>query len=133
MQGKDLNLDGTPKLPYRHPNFGNVTTIIPEQHQKQDNTHRLANALTYQVSLGDVPEDGNAGLQRQRPTTPHQQENRRGITTVKPAKMHILEFDGKDVDSWIQTIEMYFDSARTPLDQRTEVAVSYLQGEAMQW
>jgi hypothetical protein len=28
---------------------------------------------------------------------------------------------------------MYFDSARTPLDQRTEVAVSYLQGEAMQW
>jgi hypothetical protein len=47
--------------------------------------------------------------------------------------MHILEFDGKDIDSWIQMIEMYFDSARTPLDQRTEVAVSYLQGEAMQW
>jgi hypothetical protein len=76
MQGKDLNLDGTPKLPYRHPNFGQVTTVIPEQHQKQDNTHRLANALTYQVALGDVPEEGNAGLQRQQPPAAPQQDIR---------------------------------------------------------
>jgi hypothetical protein len=89
MQGKDLNLDGTPKLPYRHPNFGQVTIVIPEQHQKQDNTHRLANALTYQVALGDVPDEGHAGLQCQRPPATQQQDNRRGIPIVKPAKMHI--------------------------------------------
>jgi hypothetical protein len=132
MQGKDLNLDGTPKLPYRHPNFGQVTTVIPDQQQKQDNTHRLANALTYQVALGDVPEEGNAGLQCQQPPVAQHRITDEAFP-VKPAKMHIPEFDGKDIDSWIQTIEMYFDSARTPLDQRTEVVVSYLQGEAMQW
>jgi hypothetical protein len=65
MQGKDLNLEGTPKLPYRHPNFGQVTTVLPEPHQKQDNAHCLANALTYQVALGDLPDEGHAGLQRQ--------------------------------------------------------------------
>ena len=58
---------------------------------------------------------------------------RKGIPAVKPAKMNIPKFDGTDVDSWIQTIELYFDSARTPLDSRIEVAVTYLKGEAMQW
>jgi hypothetical protein len=52
---------------------------------------------------------------------------------IKPAKMNIPEFGGIDVDSWLQTIEIYFDAARTPLEQRTEVAVTYLTGEAMQW
>ena len=28
--GKELNLDGTPKLPYHHPHFGQVTTAIPQ-------------------------------------------------------------------------------------------------------
>lgn len=55
------------------------------------------------------------------------------MPTVKPAKMNIPEFSGADVDSWIQTIEMYFEAARTPLEQRSEVAVTYLQGDAMQW
>ena len=52
---------------------------------------------------------------------------------MKPAKMNIPEFYGTDVDSWIQTIEIYFDSTRTPLDCRTEVAVTYLKGDAVQW
>jgi hypothetical protein len=78
----------------------------------------LANALTYQVALGDVPDEGHVDLPHQRPPATQQQDNRRGIPTVKPAKMHIPEFDDKDIDSWIQMIEMYFDSARTPLDQR---------------
>ena len=51
-------------------------------------------------------------------------ENRRPAPPVKPAKMNIPEFSGVDADSWIQTIETYFDAARTPLDQRTEVAVT---------
>ena len=70
---------------------------------------------------------------RQRtPDSPHG-EQRRGLPVVRPAKMNIPEFVGIDADAWIQTIEMYFDSARTPLEQRTEVAVTYLKGDAMQW
>jgi hypothetical protein len=57
--------------------------------------------------------------------TQAQLDSRRRIPTVKPAKMNIPEFDGRDADLWIQTV------ARTHLEQRTEVAVSYLQGEAM--
>ena len=49
-----------------------------------------------------------------------------------PAKMNIREFDGTDVDSWIQTVETYFSAARTPLEQRTEIAVTYLKGSAIQ-
>jgi hypothetical protein len=30
MHAKELQIDGTPKLPYRHPHFGHVTTIIPD-------------------------------------------------------------------------------------------------------
>jgi len=47
--------------------------------------------------------------------------------------MNIPEFDGTDVDSWLQTIELYFDSARTPLENRTEVEVTNLKGDAIQW
>uniref|UniRef100_A0ACD6A7J9 Uncharacterized protein n=1 Tax=Avena sativa TaxID=4498 RepID=A0ACD6A7J9_AVESA len=64
---------------------------------------------------------------------PIQTEIRRLAPAVKPAKMNIPEFDGIDPDSWIQTIEQYFDSARTPLEQRTEIAVTYLKEGAMQW
>jgi hypothetical protein len=71
-------------------------------------------------------------LQRNRNLFPNL-ENRRGVPVVKAAKMNIPEFDGTDADSWIQTIELYFDSARTPLEQRTEVAVTYLKGNAIQW
>ena len=53
--------------------------------------------------------------------------------SVKPAKLNIAEFDGVDADSWIQNIEQYFSAARTPIEQRTEIAVSYLKGEAIQW
>jgi hypothetical protein len=52
---------------------------------------------------------------------------------VKSAKMNIPEFEGHDADSWIQTVEMYFDDARTPLEQRTEIAVTYLKGNDMRW
>ena len=47
--------------------------------------------------------------------------------------MNIPEFDGTDAESWIQTIELYFDSACTPLEQRTKVAITYLKGDAIQW
>jgi hypothetical protein len=60
-------------------------------------------------------------------------ELRRPQPRVKPAKLHIPEFEGDDADSWIQTLEQYYDSARTPLDQQTEIAVTYLKGPAVQW
>lgn len=47
--------------------------------------------------------------------------------------MNIPEFDGRGTDSWIQTIEMYFDAARTPTESKTEIAVTYLTGPAMEW
>jgi hypothetical protein len=28
-------MDGTPKIPYMHPNFGQVTTFLPEQKKKE--------------------------------------------------------------------------------------------------
>jgi hypothetical protein len=52
---------------------------------------------------------------------------------VKPEKLNIPEFEGTDVDSGIQKVELYFDSARTPLDRSTEVAVTYLKGDAIHW
>jgi hypothetical protein len=127
MQGKDLNLDGTPKPPYRHPNFGIVTTVIADQGGKQNT---IPPATAHQVA---APTTGNMINSRVPAPTQAQLDSRKGIPTVKPAKMNIPELDGKDVDSWIQTVEMYFDSGRTHLEQQTEVAVSYLQGEAMQW
>jgi hypothetical protein len=61
------------------------------------------------------------------------QDIRKLQPVVKPAKLNIPEFEGDDADSWIQTIEQYFDAARTPLDQRTQIAVTYLTGPAIQW
>ncbi|VAH61656.1 unnamed protein product [Triticum turgidum subsp. durum] len=61
------------------------------------------------------------------------QDNRRPLTLVKPAKYNIPEFDGSGTDSWIQTIEMYFEAARTPLEQKTEIVVTYLKGPAIEW
>ena len=61
------------------------------------------------------------------------QDNRRVHTLVKPAKYNIPEFDGPNTNSWIQTIEMYFEAARTPLEQKTEIAVTYLTWPAIEW
>uniref|UniRef100_A0ACD6AK38 Uncharacterized protein n=1 Tax=Avena sativa TaxID=4498 RepID=A0ACD6AK38_AVESA len=81
---------------------------------------------------GEPQGEGNMIHSRQRATQANL-DMRRGIPAVKPAKMNIPEFDGTNVDSWLQTIELYFDSARTPLENRTEVAVTYLKGDAIQW
>lgn len=60
-------------------------------------------------------------------------ENRRPQVLVKPAKMNIPEFHGSGTDSWIQTIEMYFEAARTPPELKTEMIDTYLKGAAMEW
>ena len=63
--------------------------------------------------------------------SPH--ETRRGIVSFKPAKLNIHEFAGEDTQHWIQIIEQYFDTAITPLEQRTEFDASYLKGTVVQW
>jgi hypothetical protein len=127
MHGKEINLDGTPKVPYRHTNFSQVTALLPGQHDRpqrqpvvQDHAHIATKTGTMMNS-------------RQKAPTQQLVYTRTGVPTVKPAKMNIPEFEGKDAESWIQTTELYFDSARTPLDQQTEVAVTYLKGDAIQW
>lgn len=59
--------------------------------------------------------------------------NTQNPLSIKPAKLNIAEFEGLDADSWIQNIEQYFSASRTPNEQRTEIAISYLKGEAIQW
>ena len=75
-------------------------------------------------------QDAEFRRDRHRPYAP---ETRRNILSVKPAKLNIAEFEGVGAYSWIQNIEQYFSAARTPIEQRTEIAVSYLKGEAIQW
>jgi hypothetical protein len=80
MQGKDLNLDGTPKPPYRHPNFGIVTTVIADQGGKQNT---IPPATTHQVA---APTTGNMINSRVPAPTQAQLDSRKGIPTVKPTK-----------------------------------------------
>jgi hypothetical protein len=127
MIGKELNMDSTPKHPYRHPNFGQVTTLVPMQQGVGTTTNQ--HPASHHPTNKDDDQEGAAHRgtmmnNRQRAPTAPPIEPRRGLPAVKPAKMNILEFEGLDVNSWIQTIEIYFDSARTPLEQ---LAVMYLK------
>lgn len=130
-------MDGTPKQTYKHPNFGQ-NAQQQQGHLRANNIHVVQQFPNLQEMQGNVEnfETTNRRLlqmqARQRDNL-HQPELIRGVPAVKPAKMNIPEFDGTDVDSWIQTIELYVDAARTPLENRIEVAVTYLKGDAIQW
>ena len=120
--GKELNLDGSLKHPYRHPHFAG------KQQPPYARSQPAANPPQQVLQLD--PEQRDANLDR-RLGTP--QDNRRPLTLVKPAKYNIPEFDGVGTDSWIQTIEMYFEAARTPIEQKIGIAVTYLKGPAIEW
>ena len=99
--GRELNLDGTARIPYRHPNYGN-------------NYQQAQQVPLQQVNLEEFEEEqmeqgSNRGNNRFRANGHH--ELRRLQPVVKPAKLNIPEFNGEDADSWIQTIEQYFESA----------------------
>lgn len=130
QHGKELNLDGTAKVPYRHPNFGH-----PRADQATAGGHAAAGAQGTQqapVQLEELEAEHEleANFQRSRPATPI--DCRRNVLTVKPAKLNLSEFEGDDPDSWIQNLEQYFSAARTPVEHRSELAVSYLKGPAAQ-
>lgn len=128
--GKELNLDGSNKHPYRHPHFA-------DKQLPQDAKSQPAAAQNQQVvHLEQEQREGLTTSLDRRVGTPQRdmgQDNRRQLTLVKPAKYNIPEFDGVGTDSWIQTIEMYFEAARTPMEQKTEIVVTYLKGPAIEW
>lgn len=108
------------------------------QGQLQSRPEDLANMqhiIAVQTTVNREPVEQLAEISRQQERMRNTGQMKLGRNTpiVKPAKLNIPEFAGQDADSWIQTIEQYFDSARTPLEQRTEIAIAYLKGDAMQW
>ena len=132
--GKELNLDGSTKIPYRHPHFADnklppldarATTAIPQTGNMQQIIH-----LEQEQGEEQAQQLTGRGGNAQRDQV---QDNRRPLTLVKPAKYNIPEFDGSGTDSWIQTIEMYFEAARTLLEQKIEIVVTYLKGSAIEW
>jgi hypothetical protein len=127
-------MDGSLKAPYRHPHYGQQRNPGHGQQLKIEQAAKEHQKLHTQQQQDTFVEenpdaDNPKGMFRQ--NTP--MEFRRTQPLVKAAKLNIPEFLGEDADSWIQIIEEYFDSARTPLDQRTHIAVTYLTGPAIQW
>jgi hypothetical protein len=93
--------------------------LLPEPVHRQETTDRQQHAAAPLTVQADAPPQGTMINSR--------------VQASAQANLDIPQFDGRDVDLWIQAVEMYFDAARTPLEQQTEVAISYMQGEAMQW
>lgn len=117
--GKELNLDGTHKLPYKHPHFVENRQSNVEV-KTQTAAHQVGPAQ-HVINMEEEQGDGlNAHLDRRFGIANRElaQDNRRVETLVKPAKYNIPKFDGTSTDSWTQTIEMYFVAARTPLEQK---------------
>ena len=73
--GRELNMDGTPKVPYRHPNYG--------QNKEKEHFQRDI------VQSEEVQEDDGA----------ENYYRKRNVLTVKPAKLNISEFEGQDPES----------------------------------
>lgn len=119
-KGRELNLDSTPRATYRHPNaLYKPEDQVANWHQnKEQHRHEEEHFEVQRIN-----KEKTVGVPDMRRTTP----------MVKAAKFHLPEFNGTDADSWIQQVEQYFNAARTPTEQRTEFAVSYLTGKAVQW
>lgn len=92
--GRELNMDGTLKQPYRHPNFG----INKAEGMGQ-------NAMAVHAVQGEELQEieGYDNNYRRRVSTP--MDSRRSPLTVKPAKLNMVEFEGDDPESWIQNLE----------------------------
>ncbi|XP_044356666.1 uncharacterized protein [Triticum aestivum] len=131
--GKELNLDGSNRVPYRHPHFAASKHPIPENrvHTAVNQVQNGQQVVQLDMEQAEqIPQQEARGEVGQRDQG---QDNRRQLAIVKPAKYNIPKFDGSSTDSWIQTIELYFEAARTPLEQKTEIAVTYLKGPTIEW
>ena len=98
-QGKELNLDGTPKAPYRHPNFGHAQPIV----ENRDSLPlQLVNQEIQNMAISDMgnnEEGDRQGIHQRNRALFQQNDTRRNSPAVKLAKMNIPEFDGMDADS----------------------------------
>jgi hypothetical protein len=111
-QGRDLNLDGTPKITYKHPN-----------HSSNNNQQRVdAQVQQQQHNLDGEEEQYDGRRNRNMIVQPLEMQSIQPV--VKPARFNISEYDCEDADSWIQQVEQYFEASRTPPEQMTEFAVS---------
>ena len=126
--GKELHLDGTVKQPYRHPHFGQIKQPAQPPVEKQGQPQVTLPDQQQQLEQVEVQVEG-----QRRPGRDPLLTDRRNPTLVKPAKMNMPEFEGDNTDSWIQTMDLYFDAARTPPETKTEIAVTYLKGPAIEW
>ena len=80
--GKELNMDGAPKVPYRHPNFGQGKETTPNNILQLEDIH-----------VEDVVDQ----VYRRRPSTPIY--GRRIPLSIKPTKLNFSEFEGQDPES----------------------------------
>lgn len=74
--------------------------------------HQHRTEQVYYASEDDLFEHGHKTTRTrcQRPN-----DNTRTLATVKPAKFSIPEFEGDDIEHWIQTTEEYFDKCKNHL------------------
>lgn len=117
---KEYQVEHTHRIPYTHPNYGPQQSGN-QQIQRHDQGHYYSEYEAFDPKL------------KQHKSSSFSLDDKRQVAIVKPAKYNIREFEGDDADQWIQTIEQYFDNARTSLEQSIAFAVSYLKGEDVQW
>jgi hypothetical protein len=77
-KGQELHLDGTSKIPYRHPNVGQVTTFLREPTHKQGVPARMNNNV-HQPQQDVNQNEGIMMNNLQRAPCEEQLEGRRGI------------------------------------------------------
>ena len=51
--------------------------------------------------------------------------------SIKPTEVNISKFEGDDPNSWIRNLKLYFVAARTPIEHKTKLVVSYLRGHVV--
>jgi len=81
ITGKEINLDGTPKVPYKHPNFGKVTAVIHDHVLEADTHPKQPVIMPLLEEQGEPQGEGNMIHSRQRATQANL-DMRRGIPAV---------------------------------------------------
>lgn len=93
--GKEHNLDGSAKAPYRHPHY-NQPRQVPPQEQRQTQVVQIP-----PNQVINLDQQGHEEQEQQIERGQAQREpldNRRQFALVKPTKYNIREFDGNGTD-----------------------------------
>lgn len=94
--GKELHLDGSNKAPYRHPHFSQnkQSAAAPEQRHSLPAQNQLEVLNPTVDAHVEAEENVDKTIRNTQVNRELQFDNRRTQALVKPAKMHIPEFDG---------------------------------------